>query len=194
MCADEILGSQSTYLPAGIGGYAGRILQNKDEVPMAKPRQCKEELVTPEEFRLPMVSAWTIRAGRSFESDSLLCAEKLFSSRFRIGARSDRMGIKLEGERFDVRSGGRMPSAPVFPGTVQCPEEGTPYLLSVDAQTTGGYPRVAMVARMDRHLIGQLRSGDKLGFLARTPEESALELHDKLDYWRRWLPEINTVI
>jgi allophanate hydrolase subunit 2 len=77
---------------------------------------------------------------------------------------------------------------------VQCPEDGTPYLLAVDAQTTGGYPRIAQVARVDRHVLGQLRSNDHLRLLRRTPEQAAAELHEKLAYWREWLPDIASVI
>ena len=87
-----------------------------------------------------------------------------------------------------------MPSAPVFPGTIQCPEDGAPFVLSVDSGTTGGYPRIAQVARADRHLLGQMRPGDHVRFLPRQPQEAIDELHAKHDYWRKWLPGIERVI
>ena len=87
-----------------------------------------------------------------------------------------------------------MNSAAVFPGIVQCPEDGQPFLLSVDAQTTGGYPRIAKVTRGDLHQAGQLRPGNRLTFIERTVEEANLELRDKQAYWRPWLAEIQTVI
>jgi allophanate hydrolase subunit 2 len=82
----------------------------------------------------------------------------------------------------------------VFPGTVQCPEDGSPFILSVDAGTTGGYPRIAQIARCDRHLLGQMRPGDRVRFLRREPQEAIDELHAKHDYWRKWLPDIESVI
>lgn len=42
-------------------------------------------------------------------------------------------GIKLEGVRLRVRSDGRIASAPVFPGTIQCLEDGVSFPLSVHA-------------------------------------------------------------
>jgi allophanate hydrolase subunit 2 len=87
-----------------------------------------------------------------------------------------------------------MPSAAVFPGTLQCPESGVPFLLGIDAQTTGGYPRVLQVARPDRHLIGQLRPGDRLRFLLRTPAEATRDLRLKHAAWRRWLPDIDAIV
>jgi allophanate hydrolase subunit 2 len=104
------------------------------------------------------------------------------------------MGMQLTGPQLAVDSRGRMPSAAVFPGTIQCPEDGTPYLLSVDAQTIGGYPRVAQIARADRHLLGQLRPGDSLQLLPRQPVDAQQELRAKHDYWRKWLPGIEAVI
>jgi allophanate hydrolase subunit 2 len=104
------------------------------------------------------------------------------------------MGLQFEGPVFQVGSGGRMDSAPVFPGTIQCPEDGRPFLLSIDAQTIGGYPRVAQVARIDRHLIGQLRPGDHVRLLWRDVDSAADELRAKIEYWQRWLPDIASVL
>jgi allophanate hydrolase subunit 2 len=104
------------------------------------------------------------------------------------------MGLRLEGPVLNVTSDGRMPSAGAFPGTVQCPEDGVPYLLSVDAGTVGGYPRIAQVARVDRHLLGQLRPGDHLRLLLRDPDEAVEALQAKLDYWRDWLPDIDEIL
>ena len=104
------------------------------------------------------------------------------------------MGLQLEGPTLAISSGGRMPSAPVFPGTVQCPESGSPYVLSVDAGTVGGYPRVAQVARVDRHLLGQLRPGDHVRLLLREQQTAIDELRQKIDYWRAWLPDIDQLM
>ena len=104
------------------------------------------------------------------------------------------MGMILEGEKFGVLSAGRMRSAPVFPGTIQCPEDGRLFVLSIDAQTTGGYPRAGQIARVDRHLLGQIRAGDKLRLLWRDEQSATDELRAKVDYWQAWLPGISTVI
>jgi allophanate hydrolase subunit 2 len=128
------------------------------------------------------------------ETDLLLKSDLFFRTPFAVGARNDRMGIKLEGERLAVRSTGRLPSAPVFPGTVQCPEDGLPFLLSADAPTSGGYPRVAQVSRVARHLIGQLRQGDRVRFLLRSDDVATSDLKAKRIYWRQWLVDVSSVI
>jgi allophanate hydrolase subunit 2 len=104
------------------------------------------------------------------------------------------MGMQLEGARFKLSSDGRMASAPVFPGTIQCPENGRLFVLSADAQTTGGYPRVAQVARADRHMLGQLRPGDHVRLLWRDTRSAMDDLRAMHEYWREWLPDIAQVV
>ncbi|MDH3545818.1 MAG: biotin-dependent carboxyltransferase family protein [Gammaproteobacteria bacterium] len=194
--ADEILGSASTYLPAGFGGYQGRTLEDNDELDVGPGNGDPVAESTPAEFRPPISRSWALRACTGadialLDGDS---KERLFNTNFTIGNRADRMGLQLDGRKLAVASGGRLPSAPVFPGCIQCPENGVPFVLSVDAQTTGGYPRVAQIARADRHLLGQLRPGAHLRLLRRSPTQAIDELHEKHAYWRAWLPGVAAVI
>ncbi len=193
---DDFLGSVSTYTPAAFGGFEGRALRDNDRIGLLRKTRGSQHLQTPAEFRPPPSAAWVLRACVSSEFSNLHVADQaaLFDTNFSIGGRGDRMGIQLLGKTFEVGSAGYLDSAPIFPGCVQCPESGVPYLLSIDAQTTGGYSQLAQVARVDRHVIGQLRAGDHLRLIRRTPEQAASELREKHDYWRRWLPDIESVI
>lgn len=194
LTADEILGSRSTYLPAGMGGHQGRALDEGDKLGVCPTGA--QRLRTPAEFRLPMSSSWALRACRSFETHALGRAgeDRLFDTNWTVGRRADRMGLQLNGQTLDVSSQGRMPSAAVFPGTVQCPENGSPFILSVDAGTVGGYPRIAQVTRTDRHILGQLRPGDHVRLLPRDTQSAINELRAKHDYWRAWLDDVEQVI
>ncbi len=192
--AEHVLESASTYVPAAFGGYKGRALQRGDELSLSDPVATATLQATPPEFRLPMPKAWTLRAGHSVETANLNDATRLFDTRFTVSNRSDRMGIKLDGETFDTGSDGTMASVPVFPGTIQCPEDGSLFVMSVDAGTTGGYPRVAKITRMDLHLLGQLRPGNSVTLIERNDADAASELAEKHAYWRAWLPDITDVI
>ena len=192
--ASEMLGSASTNLQAGFGGFEGRALQAGDRLALTGS-DCPP-LATPAEFRPTMPQAWALRTCSAAET-SVLDADSfaaLFETNWTIGQRADRMGLRLEGPRLSVSSDGRMASAGVMPGTIQCPEDGVPYMLSVDAGTVGGYPRVAQVGRADRHIIGQLKPGDHVRLLHREHDAAVAELRAKLDYWRAWLPEIDDVL
>ena len=193
---DTVLGSESTYLPAGFGGHEGRALQANDNLATGTISAAPQPKKTPKDFRPPATTSIALRACHGAEIE-LLDKEgrfDLFDTNFVVGNRADRMGLQLEGANFRVGSGGRLARALVCPGTIQCPEDGCPFLLSVDAQTIGGYPRVAQVARVDRHLIGQLRPGTHVRLLWRDTETAREELLAKHDYWRRWLPDIENIV
>lgn len=196
LVGNEFLGSVSTYMPAAFGGFEGRALRNYDRIELLRNDTMRSDMRTPARFQPPPTAARALRAciGGEFSSLSGADQEALFGTNFSVGVRADRMGIQLQGKTFEVASAGYLDSAPIFPGCVQCPESGVPYLLSVDAQTTGGYSQLAQVARVDRHIIGQLRAGDHVRLLRRTPEEAVAELREKHDYWREWLPDIESVI
>ncbi len=194
--ARDVLGSTSTYAPAGLGGFDGRALEDGDRLGILSAGPDVEAIVTPATHRPPMSNRRAIRVCASAETSLLNDRQRevLFETTWIVGRRADRMGVALEGARIDIEHDGRMPSVPVFPGTIQCPNDGMPYLLGIDSGTTGGYPRVAQVARVDRHIIGQLRPGDHVAFLPRTPDEALADLEAMHGYWRNWLAGIETVI
>ncbi len=193
--ADYVLGSSSTNLQAAFGGLAGRALRPGDAL-LTGPGDVTGPLRTPAAFRIPMTASWGLRACAAAETGLLDNAGEtaLFETNWVVDRRADRMGLRLDGPALRVTSDGRMPSAGVLPGTVQCPEDGAPYVLGVDAGTVGGYPRIAQVARADRHVLGQLRPGDHVRFLPREPDAAVAELRAKIDYWLEWLPEIGEIL
>ena len=187
----EFLGSTSTYLPAGFGGHEGRTLRAGDVLSNAP---YSDELImrrTPVAVKPILSDSYTLRAVASAESELLEVDsfQRLFDSRFTIGLQATRMGVSLDGAGLSLRSDGKMKSAAVFPGTIQCPEDGTPIILLADAQTTGGYPRIASIASCDRHLLGQLRPGDCVRLLKRTHESAINDLDRKLALLRSWVPD-----
>jgi len=192
--AADVLGSSSTNLQAGFGGIQGRALQAGDQ--LEQRGGDVEAGQTPAEFRLPLSSSWGLRTCEAAETGLLdeRSLTALFDTNWIVDRRADRMGLRLDGPALAVSSDGRMPSAGVLPGTIQCPEDGAPYVLSVDAGTVGGYPRIAQVARVDRHVLGQLRPGDHVRLLRREPDEAIEELRAKLEYWRDWLPSIDEIL
>ena len=193
---DELLGSASTYLPASLGGYRGRALEAGDRLVVGSAQGRGSAAQTPERYRPDFRGTWSLRVCRGAEFPSLTAEsrERLFAGRYTVGRRADRMGVALDGVVLNSDSTGVLDSRPVFPGTLQCPEGGQALLLGVDAQTTGGYPRVAEVIRADRQWIGQLRSGDRLRFLLRDAATARREYAATLGFWREWLPGVEALI
>ncbi|MEH6789438.1 biotin-dependent carboxyltransferase family protein [Parasphingorhabdus sp.] len=192
--ADELLGGRSTCLAAGLGGFHGRALEDGDLVALS-PDSAADGMdrATPEALRPHYGDDHLLRvvAGPEATGDSANLLTNLCSHPYTVGYRSSRMGMALEGPRLEVLESANMPSAAVFPGTLQLPPNGQPYLLGPDAQTTGGYPRIAQVIRADRHLIGQLRQGAKIQFVAITPQRAAEILREKLSLLSSWLGRVD---
>jgi antagonist of KipI len=89
--------------------------------------------------------------------------DALYSGRFGVTSRSNRMGIRLDGPKLWPARAGELVSTAVAPGTIQVPPDGNPIVLMADAQTLGGYPRVAHVAAVDVPLLAQLAPGTGSG-------------------------------
>ena len=182
-------GATSTYLPAQLGGHQGRALRSGDVISAIGQAQVEQTWQIPDALRPLFDGKFALRATISAETELLddVMRETLFSATFIVGRQATRMGISLEGHPLSPASDGMMKSAPVFPGTIQCPPSGIPIALLCDAQTTGGYPRIASIARCDRHQLGQLRPGDQVRLLHRTPEQALVEYEKKQALLNRWL-------
>lgn len=192
--ADRLLGGQSTYLAAGLGGFHGRALKTEDIITFSPDSSAMDvDRTTPESLRPHYSDDHVLRVTRGPEAnkpdDGVL---KDFCLRpYAVGARANRMGMALEGAPLSASESSNMQSAAVFPGTIQLPPSGQPYLLGPDAQTTGGYPRIAQVIRADRHLIGQLGSGSRIQFVQTTTERATEIYREKLSLLSSWLGQIN---
>lgn len=182
-------GSTSTYLPAGFGGHHGRALQAGDKLVANGNPVSMTTRETPESVRPVFTRSFALRACRSAETDMLSPSDqaRLFDATFSVGRQATRMGLSLTGIPLFPQSDGMMKSAPVFPGAIQCPPSGIPIILLCDAQTTGGYPRIAHIARCDRHLLGQARPGDEIRLLHRAPDAAITDFKHKQALLETWL-------
>lgn len=82
---------------------------------------------------------------------------------YRVGVRSDRLGLRLEGPPVVLASDPDRLSAPLAPGAVQI-AGGQPLVLGVACGTMGGYPHVAHVLTVDLPRLAQARPGGTIRF------------------------------
>lgn len=166
-----VLGSRSTYVRGGFGGFAGRVLRDGDVLPVPAGRPYFgghwhiDERIGPEYSARP-----TIRAIGGEHADEFDPA--WMAATFSISAQSDRMGVRLRGTALQRTTSRELLSSPVAPGTIQVPPDGQPIILLADAQTVGGYPQVAHVISVDLPLIAQLRPGDTITVRRVTRDEA----------------------
>jgi len=168
-----VLGSQSTYLRGGWGGWQGRKLEAGDSIPIAAS--------APLNHAVPGVSAsWSLLPSYSSEPILRVLAgaqaewygNSLGAATYRVLPQSDRMGLRLSGAKLTAKGGRELLSSGVVPGTVQIPPDGQPIVLGTDAQTIGGYPKAAQVVSVDLPVVAQLRPGDVLKFRTITLAEA----------------------
>jgi allophanate hydrolase len=186
--ADDFLGSVSTCLPARVGGLKGRALRAGDLLGTGESEPPADELETPANMLQAFTHAFALRCVDG--PDAELIPDWETGQDYVTTRRADRTGIEIAGSWPRLSNAGLKPSAPVFPGTVQLTPSGNAFVLLPDSQTTGGYPHVLQVIRADRHLLGQIRPGDRVHFLKRTPDEAAEDLRRKTVYFQDWLPDL----
>lgn len=186
------LGSPSTYLPAGFGGLDGRALKAGDLLRFKNNNGSNvPEVTTPRDLRPVLSYLWVLHALRGPEYSDASSA--IFAFERKVTRRTSRMGIQLGGTQISLSLQTDMKSAPVFPGTVQCPQDGMPFILLADAQTTGGYPRVAQIALSEHHRLGQLKPDDRVILLETSPARAMERLALKQAAIRKWIPDFSFV-
>jgi antagonist of KipI len=205
----KVLGSASTYTPSGIGGLDGSNLATGDMLSF------KHEQVLQASSTLKMlpsgigISQWhtadlvaemstvlIVHAikGPEFDLFNSTSQENIFTSEFTISSQSNRMGYRLEGKNFALEQQSEMVSTAVTTGIVQVTHEGDPIILMADAQTIGGYPRIARICAADIPLLAQTRPGMKIRFYEIDEEESAdlcKELSSRMKKMKLGIPTLS---
>ncbi len=189
---DILLGSGSTYIGAALGGFHGRPLINRDIIEYkSQSHIVRDGEETPTPLRPVMSNNFILRTTIGPEYSAIGDnRETLFTARWRVNNRANRMGMALDGPMLKTVINTEMNSSPVFPGTIQCPANGIPILLGPDAQTTGGYPRLAQIIRADRHLIGQLKPGSEVQLVRVSPKRATEIYQEKLKLLQDWLGSV----
>lgn len=187
-----VMGSVSTYIRAGIGGFYGRALQKGDLLPCASsPERIRcflhqqgnnsqesgfvEASWAPTPELLPLYQeSPVIRAmkGPEWALFTQKSRKALWEDPFTISEQADRMGYRLQGPLLTLISSMELLSSAVAFGTVQIPANGQPIVLLADHQTTGGYPRIAQVATADFSTLVQLPPGKSFHFAQITVQQA----------------------
>lgn len=188
-----VLGSRSTDLNNRFGGYQGRTLRAGDILPVAvSPRQGNtgnnahgirqaEASMTLRTVAGPDYRAFTDRSQSAF-----------WHTEWQVTPLSNRMGLRLNGERLQPHQQIDRQSSGVMPGVIQIPPDGQPIILGNDGQTTGGYPQFGCVATADLWQLAYLAPGTVIHFMQVSISEAqalaaaqTLKLK-QLELWLGW--------
>ena len=106
----------------------------------------------------------TASAARANGNVCTLIASLFWRSSWKITPQSNRYGYRLQGPAVKPISPIEKRSHGIVPGVIQIPPNGEPIIQMRDAQTSGGYPKIATVIRADLWRAGQTPLGGKLRF------------------------------
>ncbi|MFM9888201.1 MAG: biotin-dependent carboxyltransferase family protein [Burkholderiales bacterium] len=183
-----VLGSASTYLPAGFGGYQGRALRTGDRLPLdracsalsvARFASLKRRTSAPADPNAMQSVSWSVPIdslphadedpirfieGRHWRMFSAAAHIAIETGPLRIAPESNRIGYRLTGITLERRKNVDVLSEPTCLGTIQVPSDGTPIVLMADHQTTGGYAKIGEVAGADIPRLAQRTPGMEVRF------------------------------
>jgi len=110
--------------------------------------------------------------GPDYQSFSAEACTVFWQSEWRVSPQSNRMGLRLSGKALHLQTASEYGSGGVMPGVVQVPPDGQPIVLGMDAQTIGGYPRIASVISTDLWQLAYMPPGSKMLFQEVTLEQA----------------------
>ena len=185
-----VMGSKSTYMVAGIGGFKGRALQQNDQLSFGKMSASNEKVFTlieregtpnwavPHHPLISLESTQTIRIieGTEYKHFDEASKQLLVHEPYVVTPQSNRMGLRLEGQALSLTEKLELLSEGVTFGTIQIPPNGKPIILMADRQTAGGYPKIGQVITADLGSLSQVKPNAKLYFQLITHAEAEREL------------------
>lgn len=192
-----ILNSRSTDINAGFGGLEGRSLCSGDTIALAEStgsnlaiQACFSHAATEQTSSggiRPLTPTRQLRALSGIDTEKLPASlvQNFWRNEWLVTAQSNRMGIRLQGLTPNSEITPSLLSSGVMPGDVQLPGDGQPIILANDAQTTGGYPRIAHIIDADLWQLAYLPANTPISFSQVSIEEAARASEERAQYWKR---------
>ena len=171
------MGSASTHILSGLGGFEGRPLKKGDVLPVGPAHEVRPKIIALDALAKlqPRKLLRTTIAPQTawFPENSI---RLFYHTTWRVTEESNRMGLRLEGPELETPQRGQMISEGVSLGAIQIPAGGRPIILFVEQQTTGGYPKIANIISADLASVGQLRPRGRDLLRRRSTPETARAL------------------
>ena len=161
--AAPVLGSRSTDVLSGIGpaplAAGDRLLVG----PSAAPDQDLFAAPSTAFADLPGDGP-TLRLLPGPRADWLADPGALRDATFTASPRSNRVGLRLEGDALERARDDELASEGIVAGAVQLPPSGLPVVFLADHPTTGGYPVIGVLASASLALAAQTAPGTQVRF------------------------------
>lgn len=187
----EILGSVSTDVRNGIGGWQGRVLAAGDRLPLegatpplASPLGTESGWGVAWPKREPDASLWSVVVHEAAFAENLLQGE------WTITTSSTRQALVLSRHSLRPHDERERISMPQLAGAIQSLPDGRFALLGPEAQTVGGYPIAAVLVCAQLPRMSRVSPGQTLRFQAITREQAIAMQSARARELALWLAEI----
>jgi antagonist of KipI len=187
----KIMGSKSTFLSGGFGGLKGRALKREDVLHTADFPIPLDKIGVrfPVEWIPVFEKEATLRVipGPQDQHFTALGFQAFQTSSYQVTAKSDRMGIRLEGPEIERRPDKEesIISEGLIPGALQVPGDGKPIII-LNELVSGGYTKIATIISTDLTEVAQLKPGDRVRFEPIQVEEAHQILRKKEERVQRF--------
>lgn len=179
----KVLGSRSTDLTGGFGGLDGRRLKDGDVLPLGEVRRVPQKSQGIKQ--LLFNNYIRVLPGPEYQEFSPEEQAFFWRTPWHLSPQSNRMGYRLNGHALRRSSSREMFAHGLLLGVIQVPHGGQPIVLMADAQTTGGYPRIACVIEADLYHLAQIRLGEPIHFIRCTLAEAQQAYKEQKIYLRQ---------
>ena len=166
--------SGSTLVRSAIGPNEGKCLQ-EDQLVKFNLESSNKNLKQLSYFSNYEENIINVLEGPQINFFSNKTINNFFKKTFKISNNTDRMGIRLEGNKILSNKSSNIPSEGIIKGSVQIPGDGNPIVLMVDHPTIGGYPKIATVILNDIAKLAHISVGKEIRF-----QKVSIETAEKL--------------
>jgi biotin-dependent carboxylase-like uncharacterized protein len=158
----RVLGSRSTLLLAGVGGFEGRALRRGDvlDVGAHAPGAPSPRPHAPLDLDVRV----RVVLGPDLQRFAGTAPETLLTSEYTLAPSSDRTGANLVGPALRRQTRDDARSSPMVAGAIEVTGGGEAIVLGPDHPTTGGYPILAVIVNADRGLFHSRPAGVPVRF------------------------------
>jgi biotin-dependent carboxylase-like uncharacterized protein len=169
-----VLGSRSTDLKGRFGGLEGRGLRRGDVLQLLSPQGTREVNESIGVLPSGVPRFWqdlakgciTVRAtaGAEYHCFTEQAKAAFANEAYEVTRDANRMGYRLCGAPLELNRPLELLSHGILPGTVQVPPSGQPIIQLAEANTCGGYPKIANVIDIDLWRLAQAPPGMRIRF------------------------------
>ena len=177
--------SVSILTRAQIGPNNGKKLENNDKIFFKKSSKNTKNFIA--EVKKYSKNKIRVLKGPQFNYFSNESQKNFFIKEYKITNLTDRMGMRLEGQKMNNVFNTNIRSEGITKGAIQVPADGQPIILLTDYPTIGGYPKIGNIISADYNLLVQKTPGQKILF-------QKVELHEAEQLYKEHISNISKII